>query len=307
MMCALGLLRGNEAGLNTPIAVAEIIDQLLDDGSWVTNIGDLGLLLWVCAACSRAHLERFHSVFPLHKALDQYRGARVRVTMELAWFLTGLTFARAVNGVQPPYLERIASQVCEMLRTNQGPLGLFGHMARRKSVAGLIRGHVGSFADQVYPVIAMSHYGRVFGSEEAYLSAEKCASMMCRLQGPLGQWWWHYNSLDGSVVERYPVYSVHQHGMGPMALHAVQATVEFQSYINKGLEWIDGSNELGRDMKHPSASLVWRSISETPLARCSARFGLSNPEQTADRLRVLHECRSYEMGWLLYGLADRAR
>ncbi len=44
------------------------------------------------------------------------------------------------------------------------------------------------------------------------------AAAICGLQGPEGQWWWHYDTRNGSVVEGYPVYSVHQHAMAPMAL-----------------------------------------------------------------------------------------
>ena len=47
-------------------------------------------------------------------------------------------------------------------------------------------------------------------------TARPHASASCRV--PHGQWWWHYDVRDGSVVERYPVYSVHQHAMAPMAL-----------------------------------------------------------------------------------------
>ena len=42
----------------------------------------------------------------------------------------------------------------------------------------------------------------------------RCAHGLCQAQGALGQWWWHYDSLRGRVFEGYPVFSVHQHGMG---------------------------------------------------------------------------------------------
>ena len=43
-------------------------------------------------------------------------------------------------------------------------------------------------------------------------------TVICELQGPDGQWWWHYDTRTGKVVEGYPVYSVHQDSMAPMAL-----------------------------------------------------------------------------------------
>ena len=36
----------------------------------------------------------------------------------------------------------------------------------------------------------------------------------------MGEWPWHYDSVTGRVVSRYPVFSVHQHAMGPMMLFA---------------------------------------------------------------------------------------
>ena len=58
--------------------------------------------------------------------------------------------------------------------------------------------------------------------KEALQNSLQCANAICNLQGPLGQWWWHYDSMTGRVAERYPVYSVHQHAMAPMALFAAQ-------------------------------------------------------------------------------------
>ena len=57
----------------------------------------------------------------------------------------------------------------------------------------------------------------------------RCLDQVLRAQGPLGQWAWHYNIRTGAVVDRYPVYAVHQHGMGPMAVLAV-ADATGQSY-----------------------------------------------------------------------------
>ena len=63
--------------------------------------------------------------------------------------------------------ESLARQTYTLLQSNQGRHGLFGHMAKWRSLAGAVRGRVGSFADQVYPVFAMAHFGQVFGMKEA--------------------------------------------------------------------------------------------------------------------------------------------
>ncbi len=80
------------------------------------------------------------------------------------------------------------------------------------------RAHVGSFADQVYPIQALARLHGSAADPEALAVANAVAKVICDAQGPAGQWWWHYDSRTGGVVEGYPVYTVHQHAMAPMAL-----------------------------------------------------------------------------------------
>jgi hypothetical protein len=227
--------------------------------------------------------------------------------MELAWFLTGLTHASRAEQKRPPYLESLARQTYALLQSNQGKDGLFGHMARWNSLAGAVRGHVGSFADQVYPIIALAHFGEAFGVKEALQNSLQCANTICNLQGPLGQWWWHYDSTTGRVAGHYPVYSVHQHAMAPMALFAAQdaCNADFREQIYKGLEWIGGANELRQSLEDKSASLVWRCIRPQKSTSSRGRLAALVGQETTGTLQILHECRPYELGWLLYAFAGR--
>ena len=154
----------------------------------------------------------------------------------------------------------------------------------------------------------MAHFARTYEMEEAYQNALRCASAICRLQGPLGQWWWHYDSGTGCVVGHYPVYSVHQHAMAPMALSALQNTsnAEFGEQIYKGVEWISGANELQQDLEDAAAGVVWRCIcpkSTTFAARIRTLLGR---EQNVGAMQILFECRPYELGWLLYAFTRPA-
>ena len=305
VMTLLGLLRAEAAGYRSPVDISATFDALYRNTEWVDNIGDLGLLLWLSSVSSRK-LDSFYATFDLENALRNYSDSRKRLTMELAWFLTGLTYASRSQQKRLPYLEPLARQTYALLQSNQGKDGLFGHMARWKSLAGAVRGHVGSFADQVYPIIALAHFGQTFIMKEALQNSLQCANAICNLQGPLGQWWWHYDSMTGRVAERYPVYSVHQHAMAPMALFAAQdaCDADFGDQIYKGLEWIGGANELRQNLEDKSASLVWRCIrpqkSTSSLGRLAALVG---QDSTAGTLHILHECRPYELGWLLYAFA----
>jgi hypothetical protein len=307
VMTLLGLLRAESAGYQSPVDIGVTIDALYRNTAWVDSIGDLGLLLWLSSVSSRKS-DTFYATFDLENALRNYSDTRKRLTMELSWFLTGLTYAGRAEEKQRPYLERLAQQTYTLLQSNQGKHGFFGHMAKWNSLAGAVRGQVGSFADQVYPIFAMAHFGQVFGMTEALQNSLQCANAICRAQGPLGQWWWHYDSVTGRVVGRYPVYSVHQHAMGPMALFAAEdaGNADFREPIYKGLGWIGGANELHQDLEDESASLIWRCIrppkSTSYLARVAVLMGRERTEETFE---IVHECRPYELGWLLYAFAGR--
>jgi hypothetical protein len=306
IMTLLGLLRAESAGFQSAFDIPATLDRLLGDTAWLDNLGDLGLLLWLCALSSQEHLTRFLAMFDLERALGRYPDARGRFTMELSWFLSGLAHASGTGLPQRSTLARLANETYQLLRANQGAHGIFGHLGKWSSLAGIIRGRVGSFADQVYPIYAMAHFAQVYERKEAQRNALDCASAICRLQGSLGQWWWHYDSGTGRVVERYPVYSVHQHAMAPMALFALQDTcnADFGEQIDKGLRWISGANELQQDLENAAAGVVWRCIRPANATSYAARIRtLLGNEQNLGAMEILSECRPYELGWLLYAHA----
>jgi len=311
MMSLLGLHRFEAAGLQSPICIRDAADICLRNAPHMTNLGDLGLALWLCALASPDRLEEVYSNLNLKVALAHSREAREGRTMELAWFLSGLAHAGSVRGASLPGVSDLATATYGLLKKNQGVRGIFGHSSKYGTFAGVLRGHIGSFADQVYPIYGLARFARVFGLRAALTSALECADSICRIQGNLGQWWWHYNSRTGELFEQYPVYSVHQHGMAPMALFEVAeaAGVDFSEPIYEGLPWIAGENELGLDLRADSRRVVWRSIYDSGkyqkhVGNAKALFGLS-PNQATRDLTVKFECRPYELGWLLYAFAGR--
>jgi hypothetical protein len=310
MMALMGLARSEQAGLSSPLNIRRIFDGLLRNTAWVDNAGDLGLLLWTCAMVRPERLREVWQKLDAATALERMRDAGEGRTMEIAWFLTGLAHT-AMSQPDCPGLEGSAYRAYGLLKDNQGPHGLFGHMARTGSVSGLLRGHFGSFADQVYPICGLAAYSQAYESA-APTEARRCAEAICRLQGPLGQWWWHYDARKGTVFEEYPVYSVHQHAMGPMALFALENIHEggFTRFIYRGLRWITGENELGCNMRDNSAQLIWRSFyhgnaSNLQFARLRGIAGWRSERDSAADLTVTFECRPYELGWLLYAFAGR--
>jgi hypothetical protein len=87
---------------------------------------------------------------------------------------------------------------------------------------------------------------------------------------------------------------------------------DFDPYIYKGLNWINANNELEFDMEAQDAGVIWRCIYRMRRSRTrylKARFGLQGDPVRHDgsrELKVLFECRPYELGWLLYAFADRS-
>lgn len=304
----MGLHRLGESGATSPIEIKRVFDVLMTDTGWVDNIGDLGLLLWLCALVAPERLDEVNRRLDISSALTRFRDARQRRTMELSWFLAGLAHQALACPEKLAGTRDLAVETYRRIKRNQGKEGIFGHLASNEGIAGMLRSDIGSFADQVYPVYAMTKFSQAYEDEKATKSALDCALTLCEAQGSLGQWWWHYDSSNGQVAESFPVFSVHQHGMGPMALLTLGEAVQsdFGPWIHKGLQWID-DNELGFDMQDDSANVVWRCIERSrPNRIWNAAINLVTRREDRESrggLRTLFECRPYELGWLLYAFA----
>jgi hypothetical protein len=313
MMTLMGLHRLEQAGTTSPFDKERILQALLSDLTWVDNVGDLGVLLWMCGiVCPERYVE-LESRLEWKDALKRYRGARQVVTMELAWFLTGLSYWGLTHPEKLSEIESTAFDTYKILTGNQGERGFFGHLSTTSSLIGMARGRTGSFADQVYPIYGMAQFSKAYGHEEAAQRALKCATGICEEQGPKGQWWWHYDAPGGRVTDGYPVFSVHQHAMGPFTLFGLGEAIHrnFDEAIYKGLRWINSNNELGYDMEDSANGVIWRCIfrSRRSLARY-LKAGLGSYSDTVQQdspegLEVKYECRPYELGWLLYAFANR--
>ncbi len=119
------------------------------------------------------------------------------------------------------------------------------------------------------------------------------------------------------MIDRYPVYTVHQLGMAPMAMLALARTGDEQisRAITRAVSWVCGDNELGRPMLERERGLIWRSIKPRRLARPrhllhKALTTVGCPSVCGQRwlqpraFQIDRECRPYELGWLLYAWCD---
>jgi hypothetical protein len=183
--------------------------------------------------------------------------------------------------------------------------------------AGLRRSF-SSFASQVYSLLALYRYGEAFDADWAISLANRAAQRLIALQGPRGEWGWFYYVPGGRVVDYYEVYSVHQHGMAPAFLHhaARHGVAGAREALIKGFLWLFGANEMGVSMLRPKEAMFYRSQrrvgdgeSSWPRVRRSlvnAALGRSDRIDRHHGLKLRHECRSYELGWILWSFGGRA-
>lgn len=313
IMTLLGLRELELTGVRSAFDVRSIYSSFVGDTDWIDGIGDLGLLIWLTAAFEPDRVQNILDRFEYDTALEKYPDARTARTMELAWFLAGLAHAAETSSKLLSALMDVSVETYHRIEGNQGEYGFFGHMGTKNSLAGRLRGAIGSFADQVYPIYAISKFAKAFQVEDPLGRALECASAICRAQGDLGQWWWLYDSISGRTSSRYPVYAVHQHGMAPMALFTVEEATgqSFRNSISKGLNWIYGANELRADMRDAETNLIWRCIQPKKTQSKYWEMATSlvrapHEDFSADSLKVLYEQRPYEYGWLLFAFAKHS-
>ena len=302
-----------------------------------TDPGALALALWAAAELPAGEVAGSLAT-SRHAALRQMLttlDSNVPVpTVDLAWSLTALLAAArqaqawsAWGGEEAFPAESVRAaqtDVVHRLLTVQGVRGLFPHFVPADSI-NRMRSHVGCFADQVYPIQALARYSAASGDRRALDAAALCAERIVQLQGGGGQWWWHYDSRTGDVVEGYPVYSVHQHAMAPMALFDLREAggPDLRQGIVSGLRWLLDPPEMPARLVDEQLDVVWRKIGRREPSKLVRRvrsvttairpgFRLSSLDGLFPPSVVDKECRPYELGWLLYawrsgGVVDALR
>jgi hypothetical protein len=134
-----------------------------------------------------------------------------------------------------------------------------------------VRRAFSSFATNTYLTLASYIYGCWSGTKIALALANACALKLIELQGPHGEWPWFFYSPASRVVDFYEVYSVHQMGMAPAFLEYAE-------------------QHRGKRMLRATFNAVTRRSGE-----------LIDPSKLQLRL----ECRSYELGWILWSFGGR--
>ncbi|HMH02338.1 MAG TPA: hypothetical protein VK555_13040, partial [Terriglobales bacterium] len=145
-----------------------------------------------------------------------------------------------------------------------------------------------------------------------------CTRKLIEWQGPNGEWPWFFDAASGRVLDFYEVYSVHQYGMAPAFLELAEqhGVLEARSAIIKGFNWVLGQNQLAAPMLVPDLHLTIRSqVRKGELRTKNWRVFRALRNSTLRREAVLIdpselelrlECRSYELGWILWSFGQRS-
>jgi hypothetical protein len=304
-IAALGLSCLDQEAQRSALAgttAADLCATLGERGVSSPDLGGAALVAWACAEVTGTAPDEL-----VERLVREVKGALPQPTVDYAWALTALLAVRELADVSAP-----CEQAAERMLAAQGARGIFPHALPRQ-VLGRFRAHVGCFADQVYPIQALARYHAATGDSRALAAADACAARIVELQGPAGQWWWHYDVRTGDVVEGYPVYSVHQHAMAPMALFdlADAGGQDHGSAIALGLRWIEDHPESAESLLDDTSGVIWRKVGRHEkrkavriLRSVSTSFSPGLRLGPLDRVfppgPVDRECRPYELGWLLY-------
>ncbi|WP_110182134.1 hypothetical protein [Nocardioides solisilvae] len=263
--------------------------------------GAVALVAWAEAELSGVFDDKLFCRLEEHLAAGQ-----PLPTVDVSWMLTAATVAAGLGRT-----DLVTERAAARLTAGRGPQGIYPHVLPSAGKPRW-RAHVGSFADQVYPLQALAR-ASVHGPGEWLAAADLTAARLCDLQGEQGQWWWHYDARDGTVVERYPVYSVHQHAMAPMVLLDLLEAggADHRDAVARGVGWLGRHPEALEELVSERWGVVWRKVGRRE-PRKAARALQAAASAAAPGVRVPgldvvlppgvvdHECRPYELGWLLY-------
>ena len=299
---ALGLLRVGEPEQRTVLAgqtAADLVGQLTKRLDEVSSTGDVALICW--AAAEAGHSDLPHALARLGQ-LDS--GQAPLDVVSASWVVSALVAARAQADVE----EQLAAARQRLLGARGD--GGYPHLT---GSGPWYRAHVGSFADQVYPIQALARLHGSAADPEALAVANAVARAICDAQGRPGS--------GGGTTTRGPARSSRATRCTPCTSTrwprwrcstwpTRAATPTWPRSAAACAGWPPGRRpprQLGPGATPP---ITWRKIARADhrklvrgVRAASTRLHPRTRLAVLDRMyppgAVDHECRPYELGWLL--------
>ncbi|HPF37079.1 MAG TPA: hypothetical protein PK093_00425 [Phycisphaerae bacterium] len=279
----------------------DLCNKLIRNIDTTTNMGDVAQIAWAARLLDLPDAHRaMQRLIDLNPLSDRHP------TVERAWALSACT---AGSRIEHSLGERVAAS---LLEAHHPAYGVFAHQAPTART-GRLRSHVFCFADFVYPVMALADWGAAVGDDRALSAARSGANRMRSTQGPEGQWYWHFDARNGRIIEKYPVYSVHQDSMAPMALFAAGDACgeDYSNAIAGGMRWLLEPSEIERSLIDTDRDVIWRKVCrrepskltrsvQAGLSAVSAGWRAPGVDRIFPPSRIDFESRPYHMGWILY-------
>ncbi len=307
--CAVGLLSCPEGQVEPLRGQATQALETLVRASGERDAAVLATALWGCVLAGRDDADRL-----AEKVVEVTDPARAS-SMHLGLALAGLAQWLRVDAA-PPVGDAARALAAELRRRFIPAAEVFDAVGKRGERNPALR-LLTSFASQVYPVLALCELALATQTDPPP-EVKRVCDFLVQCQGSLGQWWWVYSTRRPTVIEGYPVYSVHQDAMALMALlPATRLRLgDYREPLTAGLRWVRGANELRESMVDEGAGLIYRAIQRRG-GDADGRSGWSRRQRLAAYLAAasgrrrpapaeverLAECRSYHLGWLLLAAA----
>ncbi len=272
----------------------------------VTNAGDNGLLLYVLAAAG--HPEAQSQLSTVELVLNHEKTVVNLNLQDISWMLAGLTKCAELSG--DPRSIAAAHKCWGVLHSRYfSPKTFLPYHSLSRYRPGFT-----SFGGVAYCLWSAYQYAQVFGDSQARATFQASVQQVMKLQGHRGEWPWFINANNGTVLDWYQLYSVHQDSMAMLfLLPALDSGVaEARTAIRNSYRWLCGNNELGAVMILDKPFFIYRSIRQKTTFERGQRYlralgshilGWRAKPLPASCLEINRECRSYHIGWLLFAWA----
>jgi len=303
----LGLTRADEVGLESEISIGSLRTALLaaTHGAEITP-GDLGLAIWAeSRADGSAVGELAGEIGP------RIETGQAKLPLEqVAWLASGLSEARfrvGAGGELEGLLERVAGILLERSLSS----GLLSDVHHR------IGSGMSPVGGQLHALAALNRLVKADLSGAASVRDALLESLL-ELQREDGGWPGVLDAKAGTVIATYPMLTVNQIAVAPMALggsREVNPGEEPDDWppIRQAIDWACGRNALGFDLIHERESRIDHAILPRrrlgPIGRsvgkATSRLRGRPQEPNPDDLILDPALTSEDMGWLLEAWAGR--
>lgn len=302
----LGLLRADEVGLDHPFSTGALRTRVLAGlGSSSAGPGEFGLALWAESRADGGAIGEITEMIEL-----QVEKGLERVALEhLAWLVSGLTasYERAGGERTAGLLDRGEAEL--LSRTADGT-GLMRDPHHR------VGGGLTPISGQFHSLIALEQLVRSERGENEREPARRLAAALLELQRDDGSWPGIVDSNRGEAASLYPVLTVTQVALAPLALRGAQRLGiegDFAGAERRALGWAGGGNSLGFDLIHEDEARLDRGILlrrepgalSRGLSTAARRLRGHLAEPEPDELILDPEVSSEDLGWLLEAWAGR--